>query len=96
MKNNSRRFFMTAVAVVPLHSIFSVQARASDLPRLEETNPTAVALEYVHQTPIDEQRCTGCQLFTGAADAEWGPCAIFPGVSVSGNGWCKSWVPKAS
>ncbi len=70
-------------------------ALAAETPQLGLEDPTAKALEYVHESPDAAQLCSGCQLYTGSADAEWGPCAIFPGKLVSARGWCKSWIAKA-
>ncbi len=50
------------------------------------------------------QRCSNCQLYSGAPGAEWGPCAIFSyrtdpvsrkNLVVSADGWCRSWAPRA-
>ena len=68
---------------------------AADLPKLSLDNPTAKALQYVHESPDAAKLCSGCQLYTGSADAEWGPCAIFPGTVVAAGGWCVSWSAKA-
>ena len=100
----SRRGFVKGaagvVAAVPVAAIFaSRSAVASELPHVSEDDAQAVALGYKHDASASEgagkgQICSGCQLWTGG-DAEWGPCAIFPGKAVSAEGWCKSWVAKA-
>jgi len=68
---------------------------AGETPKLDLEDPTAKALEYVHDSPDPAKLCDGCQLYTGASGSEWGPCAIFPGKLVSAGGWCKSWFAKA-
>ncbi len=55
----------------------------------------AKALSYVHESPKPDSVCANCQLYTGPADAAWGPCALFPGKQVAGAGWCSAWVKRA-
>jgi hypothetical protein len=108
MKKNiscNRREFLKisaagAVAVPFANLLLSGTAHAEDLPHVEESDPMAQGLKYVHDAsasarPDAAQHCANCQLFTGAEGAEWGPCAIFVGKSVNANGWCSSWVAKA-
>ena len=95
-----RRFLKTAGAVsavgVPL-----VAASSEEVPRLSESDPTAIALKYVHDArsldagvrPAD-QFCNNCALYAGNADDEWAACSIFPGKVVAGRGWCSVWAPK--
>ena len=97
----SRRDFVAAAAAVTVIGL-STPAAADDLPRIDEADPTAQALKYVHdastvdpaQRPAD-QFCNNCALFGGAADDAWAPCSIFPGKAVAGAGWCSVWAPKA-
>ncbi len=98
------------VAAVPLSAVIgSLEAYASDLPQLDEGSPQAAALGYKHDASAvdtdkfpkrkgeagEKQFCHNCNLYQAAEDAEWGPCAIFPGKSVAGAGWCNAWVPRA-
>lgn len=97
------------VAAVPLGNLLFHSSARAEAPKVDEKDPMAQQLGYVPDaTKADTQKfpkragadgakqfCKNCQLYTGAADAEWGPCAIFPGKVVSANGWCNSWVPKA-
>jgi len=79
-------------------------ARAADLPPVEESAAQAQALGYRHDAAqvdrakfanyVEGSTCANCQLFQGAA-ADWGPCAIFPGVAVAAKGWCSAYVKKA-
>ena len=96
MKNLNRRQFLgsgVALAVIsPSLLFFSREAVSSDVPRLDPDNPQAKALSYVHESPNPDNVCANCQLYTGAADSEWGPCAIFPGKQVAAGGWCSAWV----
>ncbi len=74
------------------------------LPRLEESDPAAVALGYVHDVAdVDTARfpryeegqlCSNCRLISGPAEDDWRPCSIFPGKLVANEGWCSAWVAK--
>jgi hypothetical protein len=66
--------------------------------QLDENDPQAQALKYSHDgssATAENQTCANCQLYTGAADAEWGPCSIFPNKLVNAKGWCSAWVVKS-
>jgi hypothetical protein len=112
-KNESRReavkTILAGLAAVPVVNLVGLSvARASDLPRVDEaTDPTAIALKYVHDAtkadraganrpglPPEEQNCTNCQFVLG--EGEWVGCTLFPGKSVAAKGWCASWTPKAA
>ena len=99
MKTLSRRKFIastaTAIALSPA-LLLNSRAAAADAPRIDPDDPQAKALSYVHESPKPDSICANCQLYTGAADAEWGPCAIFPGKDVAAAGWCSAWVAKAN
>lgn len=100
---------VACVAAVPFGALIAGRAQAGDMPKLDEADPTAVSLGYKNDaTTVDvaafpkrsgddgaTQFCNNCQLYTGAADSEWGPCSIFPGKLVNAKGWCNAWVPKA-
>ncbi|WBY03143.1 high-potential iron-sulfur protein [Ramlibacter tataouinensis] len=72
--------------------------------KLDPKDPQATALGYVEDTTqadskkfpkhANDQKCDGCQLYSGAANAKEGPCALFGGKLVTANGWCSSWVKK--
>ena len=74
------------------------------LPKLEESDSSAVALNYKHNadeldasafpTLTAETRCSNCQLYQGG-DNPWGACPIFPGKQVKATGWCTAYTPKA-
>lgn len=99
MKKLTRRQVLgtaaTALTVSPLLALTSRLAIAAEASRVDPNDPQAKALAYVHQSPKQDSNCANCQLYTGAADAEWGPCAIFPGKQVAGAGWCSAWVKKS-
>ena len=101
-----RRHFiqLSAVAAAGCLARPGQQATAQDLPRLEESDPIAVSLKYVHDAstvdpaqranPAPEQDCSNCALILGPEDDEWRPCQIFPGKLVNNAGWCSVWAPK--
>ena len=99
----NRRQFVTgmagALATIP------VVVTAEDTPsKLALDDPQAGALGYVEDSAtVDsgkypnhkpEQLCSNCALYQ-SEDADWGPCAIFPGKLVAGPGWCAAYAPKA-
>jgi hypothetical protein len=91
-----------AAAVPAVGAVFDVLA--ADAPHLDEKDPQAVALGYVHDaakvdpkanpTYKPSQHCANCVQFTGKATDAWGPCNIFAGKQVNAKGWCKVWVQK--
>ncbi len=72
--------------------------------RLEENDPLARALAYVHEAAdVDKskypqyeagQTCANCAQYLGRADEEFVACAIFPGRLVKNTGWCSVYVRK--
>ena len=99
MKKLTRRQFVQSgaalVAFSPTLLLTSQAAAAADMPKVDPNDPQAKALSYVHESPVAEKLCSNCQLYSAGAEAEWGPCAIFPGKLVAGQGWCSAWVKKA-
>jgi len=95
----TRRHFLVVsaagIGALPLAGLLHPEAsRAADLPKLSLEDPTAKALNYVEQSTTEGQQCNNCQFWQGG-DVDWGPCPLFPGKSVSAQGWCKSWTKKA-
>jgi hypothetical protein len=100
-RRKALKFVFTGIAAVPLGNLL-VQRNAfsEELPHLSEEDPTARALNYVHNAndaPGDKRRegtyCKNCNLFQGQ-EGQWRPCSIFPGKSVNENGWCAGWVGR--
>ena len=111
----TRRRFLAQVAIaVPAGAALldaivtntaSAQA-AAPLPKLELTDPSAVALLYVddaakvdRKNPLaarfaPNQNCASCSQIQGKAGDEYRPCAIFPGKLVNSKGWCSVWAAK--
>jgi len=79
----------------------SLDARAAPA-KVEESDETAVALGYRHDTAkVDgkrfpkhaaTQRCNNCALYQGAAADEWAGCAMFGRKQVAAAGWCSAWA----
>ena len=104
----SRRKFLQSLAVaLPAGAaLMNRETLAEDLPRLEESDPVAQALVYVHDAAnVDTsnplaarfepgQDCSNCAQIQGDENAEWRPCGIFPGKLVANKGWCSVWVAK--
>ena len=110
--NDRRRFLKLSamgLATLPIASLVYRDGVAGDLPLVEESDPQAAALGYVHDaTTVDtakfpkrageagaKQFCYNCNLYQGQGEEGAGPCSIFPGKSVKAAGWCNAWVPKA-
>jgi hypothetical protein len=78
---------------------------SGDMPRLEESNPQARSLGYVHDASSADaskypqyaagQACANCALYLGKDGEPWGGCSIFPGKLVNAKGWCSVYAPKA-
>jgi len=99
MTDQKRRRLLKAtgatVAIAPIASWFSASVRADDMPMVDPAGPQAQALQYVAESAVDGQLCSGCALYQGTADDAAAACALFPGQQVAGPGWCSAWVPKA-
>jgi High potential iron-sulfur protein len=77
---------------------------AAEQPKLDEKDPLAVAMGYVHDVKkVDVNKtpqlkkgahCANCMQIQGKDGEEWRGCNIFPGKLVNANGWCKVWVAK--
>lgn len=105
-RQSRRRMLKTSMlAVAGLAGIGSTvlptaRARAEDLPKLEEDDATAKALEYTHDAtasstrPNGDQFCNNCLYFKGSTSDAWARCDLFPGKVVSGPGWCNAWTAK--
>jgi len=98
----SRRRFVTGLAASAAGaSLLHQRAGAQEMPTLAEDDPTAASLKYVANAADADASlrkegalCSNCALYSGGADADYGPCSIFPGKRVSANGWCSVWAPR--
>jgi hypothetical protein len=102
MKNNRRQFMLfTAAGAATFALNGKVQAQAM----LSLTDPQAIAMGYVtDHLNVDKKkypkfvagsRCGSCQIYQSTPTSVSGPCAIFPGKQVAGNGWCSAFQKKA-
>jgi hypothetical protein len=99
MHNTRRTFLMTLAAG---GTVLGTTAQAQV--KLDEKDPQAVALGYVHDaTKTDKQKypkyaagqaCSNCALYQAKATDPWGGCPLFAGKQVAGKGWCSAWVKK--
>ena len=102
MSQNTRRTFLMQVAAAGT-VMATTQARAQV--KLDEKDPQAVALGYLHDTKkvdtkkypkhTNDQRCNNCALYQGKATDPWGGCPLFGAKQVAGPGWCSAWAKKA-
>ena len=98
--SNTRRTFLMTVAVGATGLSATARAQA----RLDEKDPQAVALNYVHDaTQVDPKKqpkyaagqvCSNCALFQGKVSDAWGGCPLFGSRQVAGKGWCTAWAKK--
>jgi hypothetical protein len=92
---------VTGVAAVPLGTLVAQgSAWGGELQHLSEEDPTAKALNYVHDAkdaPVVKRKegtyCKNCNLIQ-SQQGQWRPCSIFPGKTVNENGWCAGWVGR--
>lgn len=104
-----RTLLKTAIAgLVALPAAGLVREAVADTPaaapHLDEKDPMAVAMGYVHDVKkVDAAKnpqlkagakCHNCVQLQGKEGDEWRPCNIFPGKAVHVDGWCKVWVQK--
>ncbi len=96
----ARRRFLKLVAIGGAATSMAALApdllRAAELPHLDMSDATAKALGYVENaaSAADPKHkagdaCANCQFYSGGPTG-YGPCQLFPGKSVSANGWCMS------
>ena len=101
MHSNRRVFLLQVIAGGTVAAATGAQAQQ----KLDPKDPQAAALGYVEDTTkadskkfpkhANDQKCSGCQFYSGAASAKDGPCSVFAGKLVASDGWCASWMKKA-
>ena len=105
MSKIARRQFIQLSAVAAAGCLVRPgnEAKAQDMPKIEESDPIAQSLKYVHDAssvdpaqranPAEVQTCDNCALIQGTEGDAWRPCQIFPGKLVAAAGWCSVWAP---
>jgi High potential iron-sulfur protein len=88
-----------AAAALPARPATSV-----DLPKLDVSDPAAVALGYVENAAqVDSKKfpryvqgsnCDNCLQLQGKPGNNYRPCNLFPGKLVSVSGWCSGWTAE--
>ncbi len=104
MKDKTRRIFIVRAASCAGAAWAAVPFTAQAAAHVEESDETAVALGYRHDTTkvdkqrypkhVTEQHCANCSFFQGAATDEWGGCAMFGRKHIAARGWCSAWAKK--
>lgn len=102
MTHSNRRTFMLQVAAGG-SALLAAQAHAQA--KVDEKDPQAVALGYVHDTTkadkkkypkhTPDQHCGNCALYQGKAGDKMGGCPLFGNKMVDVNGWCSAYAKKA-
>lgn len=102
MSSSSRRTFVIQAAAYG-SALIAGNALAQPA-RLDEKDPQAVALSYVHDSAkadlkkfpkhSKDQKCNNCALYQGKANDAWGGCPLFGAKQVAGPGWCSAWAKK--
>jgi hypothetical protein len=99
----SRRRFIELVPVAGATLCWGMPAQAQAT-RLDETDPKAVAVGYVHDgARVDARKypkylpgedCAGCLFYLAKPTEPWGPCSIFPRKLVAAKGWCDAFATR--
>jgi hypothetical protein len=87
---------VAAAALLPMR-----RSPAADAPHLDVKDPAAVAVGYVEKAAqVDVKKypayskgstCENCLLLQGTSGPHYRPCNLFPGKTVSIDGWCSGW-----
>jgi len=99
-----RAFLISIVGTGAVLSASRAGAQAAG-PKLEESDPQAVALGYKQDgskvdpakfpTHTPAQVCSACQFFQGKPSDAMAPCQLFAGKQVMAKGWCSGFNKKA-
>lgn len=103
-KPSRRTFVLTLIAGGGSALIASRASAQSAAPKLEVSDPQAVALGYnPDASAVDkakypqhtaDQMCGVCNFFQGKAGDALAPCQLFGGKQVSSKGWCAAFAKK--
>ena len=94
---------LASAVVIPV--LGAADARATDLPALDPTDPVAQSLGFVpdaskvaanaNPTFKPGQRCGVCVQYQGKPSDAAAGCGIFAGHSVPSRGWCRAFVQRS-
>ena len=87
-----RRAVLKGLAAIPVAVLVGHTGNVS-AEMLSVDDPIARNFQYTETTPIPEQTCANCKLYTGG-DKPTGGCPLFGAKQVVAEGWCKAWVAK--
>ncbi len=103
MKDTTRRIFL-ARSIAGGCAIAGLATSAHAATHVEDTDDTAVALGYHHDTKLTDakkypnhtpqQRCVDCQFWQATPTDAWGGCAMFGRKQVAADGWCSAFAKK--
>lgn len=104
MTSHARRTFMIRTAGLCAALAVAQGVKAAP-PLVDENDPAAAGLGYrAKASTVDAahfpkyqagQKCANCRFYTGASNEAAGPCPMFPGKSVSADGWCNVYAKRA-
>jgi hypothetical protein len=104
MNDTTRRIFITRSVAGTCAVLGSPLVSRAAPARVEESDETAQALGYRHDTrQVDKKRypnhsaaqdCRNCSFFQGGPRDDWGGCAMFGRKQIAGPGWCSAWAKK--
>jgi hypothetical protein len=96
-----RRALLQGLVAAAAASLSSRRSASAELPHLDVKDPHAAARGYVENADkVDAKRypvyvqgsnCENCLLLQGVSGADYRPCELFPGKTVSVHGWCSGW-----
>jgi hypothetical protein len=95
MNNANRRDFIkfSGTTLIGL-TLGGVALRANAQERVKLSDPTSIALKYVHDSEVEGANCANCIHMQGEDGQEWRPCVLFQGKEVNAKGWCSAWMKK--
>lgn len=93
---------LAGLVALPASGLLNEASAQGAAPHLDEKDPVAVAMGYVHDATKAAKApqykagstCHNCVQLTGKEGDEWRPCNLFPGKLVHKDGWCKVWTLK--
>ena len=102
ISHHRRHFILQAAGLCA--ALASADVVLAAPPAVDENDSAASSLGYrAKATSVDTakfpryhagQTCANCRFYTGAAGEAAGPCPMFPGKSVSADGWCNVYAPR--